>query len=220
MKVEIRVPSNLSEITLEQYQKFEKINTKENADSNFLMHKTVEIFCNLELKDIAKIKYSSVISVIEDINRAFEVKSDLVPTFNLKGVTYGFVPDLDDITLGEYIDLDENFGDWSTMHRAMRVLYRPVKLQKGDRYQIEDYDGLKNADDMKQMPLSVVMGAMVFFWNLNNELLKTTLNYLNKELKEGNNIHLPQALEENGGGINHSMDSLKAMLDDLNISLN
>ena len=215
MRVEIIVPSSLNDITLEQYQKFEKINTEDNADSNFLLHKTVEIFCNLELKDIAKIKFSSVRSVIDDINKAFETKNELIPTFSLNGITYGFITNLDDMTLGEYIDLDENLGDWSSMHKAMRVLYRPIKLQKGDRYQIEEYDGLKDADIMKKMPLDVVMGAMVFFWNLKSELLETTLNYLSRELKEDKNTHLLHHLEKNGVGIKASMESLKEMLPSL-----
>lgn len=215
MRVEIIVPSSLNDITLEQYQKFEKINTEDNADSNFLLHKTVEIFCNLELKDIAKIKFSSVMGVIEDINKAFETKNELIPTFNLNGTRYGFITNLDDMTLGEYIDLDENLGDWSSMHKAMRVLYRPIKFLHGDRYQIEDYDGLKSADVMKRMPLDVVMGAMVFFWNLNSELLETTLNYLSRELKEDKNTHLLQHLEKNGVGIKASMESLKEMLPSL-----
>jgi len=67
MKVEIQIPSSLSEITLEQYQKFTKINTDENQDSTFLMHKTVELFCNLNLKDIAKIKFIYVQEILNDI---------------------------------------------------------------------------------------------------------------------------------------------------------
>ena len=163
MKVEIQIPSSLSEITLEQYQKFAKLNTEENQDTSFLMHKTVEIFCNLNLKDIAKIKYIYVQEILNDINKLFESKQDLKPTFTMKGVDYGFVPVLDDMTLGEYIDLDENFTDWDMMHKAMAVLYRPITLQKGDRYQIEEYDGLEKSELMKQMPLDIVMGCMFFF---------------------------------------------------------
>lgn len=215
MKVEILVPSDLSDIRLEQYQRFEKVNTEDNADTSFLMHKTVEIFCNLELRDIAKIKYSYVKSIIGDINRAFENKSKLIPTFNLKGITYGFITNLDEMSLGEYIDLDENFGDWSSMNKAMAVLYRPVTFQKGDRYQIEEYNGLEHSEELKQMPLDVVMGAMVFFWSLNNELLETTLNYLSKELQQEKNIHLLQHLGKNGDGIKASMESLREMLPSL-----
>ncbi len=220
MKVDIQIPSNLSEVTLEQYQKFTKLNTDENQDSSFLMHKTVEIFCNLNLQDIAKVKFTYVQEILNDINNLFEKKQDLIPTFTHRGIEYGLIPVLDDMTLGEYVDLDENFTDWDTMHKAMTVLYRPVTLKKGDRYQIEEYNGLDNAETMKQIPLDVVMGCMFFFWNLNEELLKTTLNYLNQEIPKELTTEQLQTLVKSGGGINQSMDSLKEMLDDLNISLN
>jgi len=220
MKVEIQIPSSLSEVTLEQYQKFTKLNTEENEDSSFLMHKTVEIFCNLNLQDIAKVKFTYVQEILNDINNLFEKKQDLIPTFVHRGVEYGLIPKLDDMTLGEYVDLDENFTDWDNMHKAMTVLYRPVTLHKGDRYQIEDYNGLDNAETMKQIPLDVVMGCMFFFWNLNEELLKTTLNYLSQEIPKELTTEQLQTLVKSGGGINQSMDSLKEMLDDLNISLN
>ena len=220
MKVEIQIPSNLSEVTLEQYQKFTKLNTEANQDSSFLMHKTVEIFCNLNLQDIAKVKFTYVQEILNDINNLFDKKQDLIPTFTHRGIEYGLIPVLDDMTLGEYVDLDENFTDWDTMHKAMTVLYRPVTLKKGDRYQIEEYNGLDNAETMKQIPLDVVMGCMFFFWSLNEELLKTTLNYLNQEIPKELTTEQLQTLVKSGGGINQSMDSLKEMLDDLNISLN
>ena len=220
MKVQIQIPSSLSEITLEQYQKFAKLNTVENEDTSFLMHKTVEIFCDLNLQDIAKVKFTYVQEILNDINNLFEKKQDLIPTFTHRGIEYGLIPVLDDMTLGEYVDLDENFTDWDNMHKAMTVLYRPVTFKKGDRYQIEEYNGLDNAETMKQIPLDVVMGCMFFFWNLNEELLKTTLNYLNQEIPKELTTEQLQTLVKSGGGINQSMDSLKEMLDDLNISLN
>tara|TARA_B110000285_G_scaffold109731_1_gene124585 strand:+ start:1500 stop:2162 length:663 start_codon:yes stop_codon:yes gene_type:complete len=220
MKVEIQIPSSLSEITLEQYQKFTKINTDENQDSSFLMHKTVELFCNLNLKDVAKIKFIYVQEILNDINNLFEPKQDLIPTFNLNGVEYGIIPVLDDMTLGEYIDLDETFTDWDTMHKAMAVLYRPVSFKKGDRYQIEDYEGLDKAELMKQMPLDVVMGCMFFFWSLNEELLKTTLNYLSQEVPNQLTTEQLKTLAKNGDGSIAYGNYLTQMLNDLNISLN
>ena len=220
MKVEIQIPSSLSEITLEQYQKFTKINTDENQDSSFLMHKTVELFCNLNLQDIAKIKFIYVQEILNDINNLFEPKQDLIPTFNLNGIEYGLIPVLDDMTLGEYIDLDETFTDWDTMHKAMAVLFRPVSFKKGDRYQIEDYEGLDKAELMKQMPLDVVMGCMFFFWSLNEELLKTTLNYLSQEVPKQLTTEQLKTLAKNGDGSIAYGNYLTQMLNDLNISLN
>lgn len=219
MKVEINVPSSLSEITLEQYQKFVKINTEENKDTSFLMLKTVEIFCNIDLKDIAKIKITSVKEILDHLNKVFEVKNDLIPRFILGGVEYGFITQLDEMSLGEYIDIDENMGDWETMHKAMAVLYRPLKHKKGDRYKIEEYNGLDNSGELKQMPLEVVMGSMVFFWTLNEELLQTTLNYLKKETKQ-TSMEVHKLLQKNMDGIQVSMDFLKEMFPSLTLSLN
>ena len=217
MKVDIYIPDELSDITLEQYQKFERINNEENQDTSFLMHKMVEIFCNIDLKDIAKVRYSDVQKIIAQINKAFDVKHKLIRTFELGGVEFGFIPVLDDMTLGEYVDLDENLSDWDKMHKAMSVLFRPITLKKGERYQIEEYDGMKYQDVMKKMPLDIVMGAMVFFYHLNRELLQTTLNYLQREAEDTLTTQQRETLEQNGVGISQSMELLRVMLPNLDI---
>jgi len=214
MKVQINVPDSLKDITLEQYQKFEKLNTKENKDSPFLLQKMIEIFCNLNLKDVSNIKFNSVQEITKHLNKVFDVKTELTSTFKLNGLDFGFVPDLDNITLGEYIDLDTYLGDWPNMHKAMNVLYRPITINNNDRYNIEDYKESDNSESLKDMPLNIAMGSLVFFWNLNSELLQITLNYLNQETKKMS-LEQRQILMENGGGIHLSMDSLKKMLPSL-----
>jgi len=219
MKIEINVPDSLKEITLGQYQKFEKINTKENKDTTFLLQKMVQIFCNLDLKDVATIKYKSVQEISLHLNKVFDTKHSLIPTFELGGVKMGFIPVLDDMTLGEYIDLDDNLGDWQTMHKAMSVLYRPVTFSKVHKYQIEDYEGIVNDEAMKQAPLDVVFSAMVFFYRLSNELTQTILSFLQKETNKMT-TQQKQTLGLSGDGISQSMDLLKKMLPSLTQSLN
>lgn len=209
MRVEIEVPTSLEDITLEQYQKFSKINTEDNKDSTFLLHKTVEIFCGLDLKDTLKIKYSSVSDIIERLNKVFGNTPELTRTFTFKGVEYGFIPNLDDMTLGEYVDLDETYGDWDSMHKAMSILYRPITNKSRGRYLIEDYEGTKNAESFKKLPLNIVFGTTVFFYSLSNELLKTTLSYLKKELPESLTSQERLSLEESMDSINQYMVSLK-----------
>jgi hypothetical protein len=215
MKVDIYIPDELSDITLEQYQKFVKLNTEENQNTNFLLHKMVEIFCRLDLKDIARIKFNYVTQIVNDLNNIFNTKTKLIPTFKMKGIEYGMIPKLDDITLGEYIDLDNNISDWDTMHKAMAVLYRPIKLKKDHRYQIEEYTGDEDAGIFKDMPLDVVMGSLFFLWTLSEELLQITLKYLAKEMKDKLTSQQRQILEESGVGINQSMAWLKGMLPSL-----
>ena len=114
------------------------------------------------------------------------------------------MPKLDDMTFGEYVDLDNYLADWQLMHKAMSVLYRPITFKKKNQYLIEDYE---TADkyNMKQMTLDVVFGAMVFFWNLRNELQKHILNYLANQTEVPISQELRDSLK-NGVGINLSMD--------------
>ena len=216
MKVQIDVPDSLKEITLEQYQKYEKLNTEDNKDTTFLQQKMVEVFCNLNLKDVASIKYKSVQEITKHLNKIFNVKTELTTTFKLGDKEFGFIPMLDDITLGEYIDLDTYLAEWANMHKAMNVLYRPIKFKKGNKYNIEDYKETDNTELFKHIPLNVVMGSLVFFWNLKNELLKTILNYLTKETEEMT-MEQRLVLQGSGDGILQSLTLLKKMLPSLTI---
>jgi len=216
MKIEITVPTSLNEITLEQYQKFLKI-AEENPEGNFLNAKMIEIFCGIPLSDSYKLKMSSVSAIIDILNEMLSVTPNHVEKFTLNGVQYGFIPDLDEMSLGEYIDLDNNIISWAEMHKAMNVLYRPIKIKKGDKYNIEDYD-VSNPEALKDMPLDAAIGAVFFFLNLGLELSKHTILYSN--LEEMENIQEQLILEENGVGINHFMLSLEEMLQGLKISLN
>jgi len=100
------------------------------------------------------------------------------------------------------------------MHKAMAVLYRPIKQKLGARYLIEDYEGShKYSETMKQMPLGVVMGAMVFFYNLTNALLKAIPSYLAKQAKKEQTKGAIS--EENGEAIKKYIHLLKETSEDL-----
>jgi hypothetical protein len=214
MKLQITIPTSLEEITLEQYQKFLSI-AKDNPDGEFLQHKMVEIFCGIDLKNAAKISYKDVNEITNNLSNLFNQKYELKRTFKLGDTEFGFITNLDEITLGEYTDLDKYISDWDMMHNAMAVLYRPITKKLKDKYQIEEYNGSYTyCDAMKYAPVDVVLGAVVFFYNLGNELLKSTIHYLENN-KEFQNIVNNHNLEVNGVGIAHSMLLLKEMLEDL-----
>jgi len=66
---------------------------------------------------------------------------------------------------------------------------------------------------MKDAPMDVVMGAVVFFWTLGKELLMATLNSLEKETNKTTRKNLNSQIL--GDGITPSIPLLKAMLEDL-----
>ena len=217
MKSELIIPSNLSEVSLKQYQKFLKIQDS-NQDSYFLQCKMIEIFCNLDAKTVRLLKLSDADKVVEVINKMFEAKPTLTRTFKIAGVEYGLIPDLDEMSLGEYIDLDTYLGDWENMQIAMNVLYRPIKEKIGDKYIIKDYD-VNTKEKLNEIPVDVVLGAVFFLYNLGIDLSRTMLDYLEEHQKDSSmHSHL---FQENGDGIKaYSQDSLKAILQELKISLN
>jgi hypothetical protein len=217
MKIEINVPTSLDEITLGQYQKYLKI-AEDNPDGNFLSAKMIEIFCGIPLSDSYKLKVSSVNAIIDILNELLECKPVHVEQFKMNGITYGFIPDLDDMSLGEYIDLDNNASKWEDMHVAMNVLYRPIKDSMKEKYNIVDYD-VKNAEVMKDTPMSAVNGSLFFFLNLGIELSNHTILYSNNP-QEMEAIQEKLTSMQNGGGINQFTDYLSEILQDLKISLN
>jgi len=220
MKLHLQIPDTIKDITLRQYMEFDKINIQDNKDTTFLMQKTIEIFCKVDLNLTLQIKFNDLRDITNHIYKLLEQPTDLITVFKIDGLEYGFIPKLDDITLGEYIDLDTYLGSWKNMHKAMSILYRPVEYKKGDRYLIEDYKGTDNAEKMLDVSLDVPLGAMVFFWNLRNELLSLSLNYSQKALGENLTTEQLQTLEVNGVSINQSLHSLTSILNDLKISQN
>jgi hypothetical protein len=178
MKLEITIPTDLSEIKISQYQKFVKV-ADQNEESEFIHHKMIEIFCNVELKYVTQFKRKQIIEIVTTINKLFEKIPPLKQRFNLNGIEYGFIPNLDDISQGEYMDLDNYIVDIADLHRAMAVMYRPVTSKIKEKYLIEPYEGSDvYADKMLDAPLDVALSARVFFYHLGNELLKSTLTYL------------------------------------------
>ena len=217
MEVTLKIPENLKEITLGQYQKYLKIE-KENKDETFVAQKMIEIFCNTRLDYVMKMRWKDVNEIVTDLGVMFEEDQKLQKQFTLNGTNYGFIPNLDEISFGEFVDLDTYLSDWDQMHKAMQVLYRPVDISVRGRYNITEYKAIVD-DTMKEMPLAYALGAVFFLLNLGKELSQTMMDYLQRGvLKE--HTPLKEGLIENGVGIHHFTKQLKEMLGDLNISQN
>ena len=216
MKLNVKIPTSLKEITLKQYKKFLKIqeNTK---DERFLNAKMIEIFCDIKLENVMLLKLKDSQEITNILYKLFDEKPNLVTKFNLNKIEYGFHPQLDELTLGEYIDLDTFIGDWENIEKAMSVLYRPILVKLKDKYSIEKYQ-INKEEIMLNMPMDAVMSSIFFLWNLGLDLSKIMTNSLDKEETK----ILTQYLSSvgNGDGINQFMDSLKGTLEDLKISLN
>jgi hypothetical protein len=218
MKTEIVIPTSLSEIPLKSYQEFMKVVEKSN-DDEFIGQKTIEIFCGLKMKDVVKVKWSDVKSLTLHLNEIFKAKPKFQATFKIQDTEFGFIPNLEDMSFGEYIDLESNISSVETFHKAMAVMYRPITKKVKDRYEIFEYKGTDEFSDvMKYASLDVVLGATVFFSSLGNDLVQHTLTSLEKEIQKNPKI-MTLAKERNlindGDGTIQSMRFLRETLQSL-----
>jgi len=116
----------------------------------------------LALSDVA-----NIMGKIAELQK--EANSELKNLIEIDGVEYGFHPNLEDITLGEYADLETFIqeGIEKSLPEIMSVLYRPITERKGKHYSIQAYDGAirLRAEEMKKMKAEDVQSALVFFWS-------------------------------------------------------
>jgi hypothetical protein len=218
MEAKIYIPTSLSEITLEQYQYLMKItNAKDDEDTQ--ARKMISVLCKIPLSAVVKIERNSIMELLEKFNKMFSsYEQDLIHRFKLGGREFGFIPSLETMSWGEYMDAEKYMSDWQTMNNAMAVLFRPITKSKGERYQIEEYESSINYSEvMKAMPLNVAISANVFFWNLGTELLDATMNFLQEQMKEMSKEELQIIAKElnltnDGAGIHQYMQLQREML--------
>ncbi len=219
MKLELIIPESLNEVPLLHYQQFVD-DVKGSEDEDYIGQRLVERFCGIELKEIVKIKQKDILNLTNHFNTLFKAKNEFKTRFKIQGVEFGFITDLENITSGEYIDLEKYLQDVNTLHKAMAVMYRPIVKEKGDKYEIEPYQSALNyAEVMKFAPLSIVLSAQVFFWTLGQQLLKAIPTFLSQEMKKMSKEQQATLVEQlnlqnNGDGIQVYMNSLKETLED------
>jgi len=209
--MKVIVPESLKDITLGQYQRYQiELDASKNRPDQleYLNIKKIEVFCNLTQSEVYNIQLGDVYSISEKIDLILEEQPQRVEKFTLNGIKFGFVPELDKLSYGEFLDLNSNISEWETMHVAMGVLYRPIKNEAAGLYNVEEYKGDKYHSVLKDMPLDAVIGSMVFFWNLGLDCVSC----ITKSLEVEQMLESQLNLVDSGIGIQQSMNSLQETL--------
>lgn len=201
MKVKVNIPDSLDEITLGQYQKWLTI----EGDEEFRTLKLIEIMCGVSLKEVSMLKLTAIGEISNHLAAILQDSPAFKSRIKLNGKDFGFIPSLDDISLGEYTDIEDNMGDWQNMHKVLAVMYRPVVGKFMQLYNIEPYEGsAKYAETMKGLPLGVVFGAVNFIYRLGTELCKATLASMQKEASKEATSQQWEGFLNGGDGITSS----------------
>lgn len=190
----MRVPQNLSEVTIDKYIKAINIIDNEDVDLGIML-RLLNLFTGKSIEQLMEYPLAELDKYYQYIAKVLNEKPKFQKTFFLNEKEYGFIPNLEQMNSGEYIDLTNNLG--KDIIASMAVMYRPIIRKFKDVYDIEKYKGTDNKEIFKNAPISVYLGAQVFFWNLTNDLLKLMPQYLEKELT----AEQLADLERNGVGL-------------------
>ena len=183
---EFKLINSWSDVTLETWLKLIDFSTGTKTEE---ATETIAALSNIPKQLVKELALSDVAVIMSKIAE-LQAKQDttLKRIIEINGVEYGFHPDLDSITLGEYADIEQFIknGIETNLPELMAILYRPVKLKKNDIYIIDSYDGdiRLRAEEMKQMTAEQVQSALVFFYHLGKVLSVILPSYLMERLKE------------------------------------
>lgn len=221
MKLTYNIPENKSDITVTQFIALNKLYKDAEANEVEINEKRLVSICLcVEYHLIDKLPFEEYNLVVENIAKTLSSESTFYQRFNYKGKEFGFIPDLENITAGEFAALDMFLKD-SDKHALdiINVLYRPIKEEKTysnwwskeevKKYIIEPYNNEVNVSYFKDVPYEIYESAMVFFYNLGKDLLVATQRYMNQE---GAKITEVERSEKNGDGFKHLIHTLKQQI--------
>jgi len=186
-KVEtFKLINSWSDVTLETWLKLIDFETGTKTEE---ATETIAALSDIPKKLVKELALSDVAVIMSKIGELQSKQgTELKRLIEINGVEYGFHPDLDSISLGEYADIEQFIknGIDKQLPELMAVLYRPIKEKKNDIYIIDSYDGdiRMRAEEMKQMTAAQVQSALFFFYNFVKALSEILLSFSMQEQKE------------------------------------
>lgn len=201
MELMVKLPTSLKDIKLREYNKYSALDFKDK-DEEYLRSNLIDIFYGISYEKYKKLKSYDVNLMINNVTNLLSIKEcPLIRTFKLRGLEFGFIPNLDDITFGELIDLESS----KNIQDTMAILYRPIIKKRKDKYAIEEYEAFTKYNTLfLDMPLDVVYGSLFFFINLNLEIIKYIEKFTIQEgLTQKRSLRLPKS----GPGIRASSNA-------------
>jgi hypothetical protein len=200
----ILVPTSLKDVKLHQMLAYQGL--KEDMEDTQRQLEAVSIFCELTMTEVMAMPFDVLQKAVERITLMLTEQPTFTPRFKMDGVEYGFIPNLDDMSVGEFIDIETYTKETHDLWKVMSVLYRPVTHSgQNGRYEVAPYSA-NLVTGFKDLDCNTAFGAMVFFWSLGIDLLNSFQKYL-RMVRRGE-VAMKYALPKNGDGLEWSTDLL------------
>lgn len=176
--MKITVPTTFEDVTLGQYLELSKLDESDTIGQ-------IAILCRISREDVKRMEKSSLTQIealMSSIQHSDEDKYPHERFIELEGRKYGFHPNLSEMSVGEFVDLDALCSDpMENLPKIMATLYRPVIEENFQSYKIQPYSSHEDPEIMKEMRMPYVLGALNFFLSLGLTFVKNSLPSLKGE---------------------------------------
>lgn len=185
---EFKLPTSWDEVSVAQYSKLMLAIEKEGTTEIELMIKSLEALVGIDGGILTKVPIKMLREAYKQLGELTSSmpSNELSRVVEIDGIEYGIIPDFNELTLGEFVDLDNYLQDnYNNLNKIFAVLYRPVIERDGNNYNIEPYS-LKNISDRRELfnnrlSIDTVYGALVFFCSIGSKHIESTLYSLEEE---------------------------------------
>ena len=185
---EFKLPTSWDEVSVAQYSKLMLAIEKEGTTEIELMIKSLEALVGIDGGILSRVPIKMLREAYKQLGELTSnmPSNELSRVVEIDGIEYGIIPDFNELTLGEFVDLDNYLQDnYNNLNKIFAVLYRPVIERDGNNYNIEPYS-LKNISDRRELfnnrlSIDTVYGALVFFCSIGSKHIESTLYSLEEE---------------------------------------
>ena len=193
--MKLKIPGTASQVTLGQFMAYH--NAIDETEKVMVIINKSRDYCE-------GLKAETVQTIIELFDEVINAASDTFERIvTINGKRLAFLPDINGMTFREHVDLDQlaqaiwpanKEPNYTELPQLMAVMFRPIKEQVGEYYNLEKYDLDKTAGYMPEilgLTIDRVNGALLFFSSIGAELVNNSLDYLDEILQKEMKTVLP-----------------------------
>lgn len=188
---EFKLPTSWDEVSLGQYSKLMLSIEKDGSTEIELMIKSLEALVGIDGGILSKVPIKQLREAYNQLGELISTtpNNELSRVIEIDGIEYGFIPEWDDFTLAEFVDLDNYLQDsWNNMQKIFALLYRPIKSRDDNKYIIDTYS-LKNIKERRELfnnrlSIDTVYGALVFFCAIGTKHIESMHSSLVREAEK------------------------------------
>ncbi len=132
MNLSYKIPESKKDITVKQYIEISKLYKQATDNETEVSEDDIISIClGIPVKYISQLPIEEYKLASDNIANALKEESVMPLTFSLNGVKCGFIPDMENITIGEYSALDNLMKDADeNANKILNVLYRPITREE------------------------------------------------------------------------------------------